>query len=229
MRSAKVLIGSVILVLAAMPALVACAGGYGIFGYGAGGYGYGYGGGFGGGTLEGNYLQGMSQVIRSQGEYNYNTAQAGISYEEARSKYLDNQKKWSQNYLQMKEQQQRLAVQQRLINKQTNEERAAALAAKPPVSHGLGPNSLDPLTGRITWPEILQGKEFDGPRTQVDQLFELRAKTSQGAGTSEKIHSSVQEMASRLRKEIDKLSANQYIAAQKFLNALDYTVRVESM
>jgi hypothetical protein len=226
MRSAKVLIGSVILVLAAMPAMVACAGGYGIFGYGAAGYGYG--GGFGGGTLEGNYLQGMSQVVRAQGEYNYNTAQAGISYEEARSKYLDNQKKWSQNYFQMKEEQQRLAVQQRLINKQTNEERAAALAARPPVSHGLGPNSLDPLTGRITWPEVLLRRDFEASRTQIDHLFELRAKTSQGAGTSEKIHSSVQEMLSLLRKEIEKIPANQYIAAHKFLNALDYMARIET-
>src|SRR5579864_1443196 len=124
MRSVKMLIGGVTLAIATMQGSVACAqwGGYGIFGYG---------GGFGGGTLEGNYLQGMSQVIRSEGEYNLNTAQAEISWEEARGKYLDNQKKWSQNLFQMREERQRLAIQQREINRQTNEARAAALASKP--------------------------------------------------------------------------------------------------
>src|SRR6478672_2396235 len=101
MRTMRMLIGGVTLAIASLQGSVACAqwGQYGVFGYT---------GGFGGGTLEGNYLQGMSQVIRSEGEYNYNTAQAGISFEEARSKYLDNQKKWSQNLFQMREQNQRL-------------------------------------------------------------------------------------------------------------------------
>jgi hypothetical protein len=170
----------------------------------------------------------MSQVIRSQGEYNYNTAQAGISFEEARSKYLDNQKKWSQNFLHMKEEQQRLAIQQREINKQTNEARAAALAARPPVSHGLAPNSLDPLTGHITWPQVLLGRDFEAPRTQIDQLFELRAKTSHGPDLSEKIHAAAQQMMTLLRSEIEKMPANQYMAARKFLDALDYTARFES-
>lgn len=222
MRSMKMLIGSVILVMAALPASVASAqwGGYGVFGYG---------GGFGGGTLEGNYLQGWSQVIRAQGEYNLNTAQAGISYEDARSKYLDNNRKWSQNLMQMREEQQRLAIQQREINRQTNAERAAALAARPRVSRGLAPNSLDPLTGRITWPELLLGRDFDAPRTQIDQAFELRAKTSHGPGMSEKVHPAVLQMMSRLRSEIEKIPANQYMAARKFLDALDYTTRFESM
>jgi hypothetical protein len=129
----------------------------------------------------------------------------------------------------MREQRQYLAVQQREINKQTNEARAAALAAKPPVYHGLAPNSLDPLTGRITWPEILRGTEFEAQRTQIDQMFELRAKTSHSAGTSEKIHAAVQQMVARLRSEIEKLPPNQYIAAHKFLDALDYTARAETM
>ncbi len=230
MQKMKVLIG--VLVFAAIYSQTTGAsarwGRYGAFGYGGYGYGYGYGlgyGNYGGGTLEGNYLQGMSQVITAQGEYNLNTAQAGVSYEEARSKYLDNQKKWRENYTQMKEERQRQAIEQHEINKATNEARAAAQAAKPPVYHGLGRNSLDPLTGQITWPEILRGAEFDAQRKQVDQLFELRAKTSSSAATADKIHATVQDMQTHLRKGIEKFPASQYIAAQKFLDALDYTGR----
>jgi hypothetical protein len=217
-----VLIGGVTLAVASLQGSVVCAQwGYGAFGWGYGAFGYNY----GGGTLEGNYLQGMSEVLRSEGEYNYNTAQAGISYEEARSKYLDNQRKWSQNYHQMREEQQRLAIQQREYNKQLNEARAAALAARPPVYRGLGQSSFDRLTGRVVWPEMLRGPEFDAPRKQIDQLFELRAKTGSSSGTAEKIHTTVQEMLTRLRSEIEKIPANQYVSALKFLNALDYTAR----
>ena len=170
----------------------------------------------------------MSQVIRAQGEYNLNTAQAGISYEDARSKYLDNNRKWRQDLFQMREEQQRLAIEQREASRALNAERNAARAAAPPVSRGLGPNALDPLTGRISWPELLLKKEFDEQRKQIDQSFELRAMTSHG-GTSEKIHSSVQQMLTVLRSQIQKLPANEYVAAHKFLNALDYTARAESM
>src|SRR5262245_44306190 len=68
---------------------------------GLGGFpcGFGYGGyGYGGGTVAGSYLQGMSQVVAAQGQYNEATAKAAISYEEARTKYIDNSKLWTDTY-----------------------------------------------------------------------------------------------------------------------------------
>src|SRR5262245_66634310 len=65
--------------------------GFGIgYGLGYGGYGYGY----GGGTAAGNYMYGMSNVIRAEGQYNLLTSMAGVNNEEARSKILDNRWKW---------------------------------------------------------------------------------------------------------------------------------------
>jgi hypothetical protein len=171
-------------------------------------------------------MQGMSTVIRSAGEYNLATAQAGVSYEEARSKYLDNNKKWSENYFQMKERRQALEVQQREISKHSNE--ALNAAAKSSLPRTLGPNLLDPVTGQITWPDVLQGSEFADLRKQLEQQFELRAKTSNTAGTTQKIHAATQEMSSILRREIEKVPANEYIAARKFLDGLDYTARMGS-
>src|SRR5438128_828828 len=66
--------------------------------YGYRRYGYGH-----GGTVESNYMNGMANVIRAQGQVNAYNAQAAINYEQARSKYLDNKKKWTENYYQMKE------------------------------------------------------------------------------------------------------------------------------
>src|SRR5258708_3608725 len=61
------------------------------------------GGNFGGGTVEGNALMGMAQVIRAEGDYNLETAQGMVSFEQARSKYIDNANKWTQAYYQMRE------------------------------------------------------------------------------------------------------------------------------
>jgi hypothetical protein len=196
-------------------------------GYGYGGFGYG-GYGFGGGTAAGNYLMGMSQVVRSEGEYNYYSSMAAINNEEARSRYLDNQKKWSQNYFQMKEERQRLDVQQREINRQRNEAANAQRASQAPVYHGLGQNSYDRVSGKITWPELLMSVDFDEPRKEIDQLFELRSKTGGGTDTAAKVRREVDKMNSRLRKDIEKVPANQYMAARKFLDAVDYTSRYES-
>ena len=90
-------------------------------------FGFGFGGGYyGGGTAEGNELMGMSTVIRSAGEYNYYTSMAGVNNEETRSRYLDNKKKWQENYFQMREQRSALDAQDRERARQSREAYYAA-------------------------------------------------------------------------------------------------------
>src|SRR5262245_44675780 len=111
--------------------LAGTAGGFRGLGVGVGvGYGLGYGGygygGYGGGTVAGNYLNGVSNVIRSEGEYNVLTSQAGVNNEETRSRYLDNKKKWWENYLQMSEQRQAIDAQRYAAAKHSPEALNAA-------------------------------------------------------------------------------------------------------
>jgi hypothetical protein len=189
-------------------------------------YGYGWGG-YGGGTVAGNELQGMSTVIRSAGEYNLYTAQAGVSYEEARGKYLDNQKKWNQSYQQMREWRSARDAQQREADKQSREIVYAASKATPPLPP-IAPEALDSVTGKIGWPETLQTSDFEKPRQELEQLFELRAKTSQASGTSSKIHTATEEMSKILRTKVQKMPAGEYMAARKFIDELDRTARARS-
>ncbi len=190
--------------------------------------GYGWGGGFGGGTVEGNALQGMSTVIRSAGEYNLYTSMAGVNNEEARSKYLDNKKKWNQNYQQMREWRTAMDAQKREMDRQSRETLYAATKATPPP-RPMAPEALDSVTGQIGWPETLLAGEFEKPRGQIEQLFELRAKTSQAAGTSSKIHAATQEMSRILRSRVETIPANEYIAARKFIDELERTARAKSL
>jgi multidrug efflux pump subunit AcrA (membrane-fusion protein) len=172
-------------------------------------YGYGYGYGHG----AGNYANGMANIIRAQ-------AQANLTDQQARSVSLDNQKKWAQNYFKMKEERQEYDARQREKNKPSPETLAAV--AKSNLPRELGPEALDPVTGRITWPEVLQKSDYTAHRTELEQLFEQRVQTSQAAGTAGRIHAVTAEFAEQLRRSIEYVPAKEYMTGRKFLDSLDY-------
>src|SRR5262245_38179645 len=71
---------------------------------------------YGGGTADGNFLFGVAQVIRAEGDYNLQSTQGMINFEIARSKYIENANKWTQAYFQMREANQAFQVQKRERN-----------------------------------------------------------------------------------------------------------------
>ena len=105
-------------------------------------YGYGRGG---------SYANGMANLIRAQ-------SQAAVNYEQARSKYIDNKQKWTQNYYKMREERQATLAREHEAQKHSPE--SLTSAAKDAVPPTLGADELDPVTGQITWPAILKGPEF---------------------------------------------------------------------
>lgn len=200
------------------PVGVGVYGGLGRYGYG----GYGYGGyGWGGGTPAGNYMQGMSQVIRSQGQYNEQTSRAMINYEDARTKYIDNQKKWTETYFAMRELNDSKQAEKRERNRHSPE--TLTLAARSSAPGPLSSEVLDPLTGKLHWPDVLQAPEYAGPRTRIEQLFEVRAST--GVNNGHETFLATQQMIEILKSNIQTLPANSYIAARKFLDSLAYSAR----
>jgi hypothetical protein len=180
------------------------------------------GGSYGGGTADGNYLSGWSQVIRSQGDYNLSTSQGLINYEEARAKYIDNTNKWTQAYFQMREANQAYQLQNWQRNRHTPEALAQAAASELPRK--LSSRELDPVTGRIAWPEVLMDEQFSDLRNDIEDLFDARARTKRALTTSVKIRDDARLMMDRLRENIEYMPANDFIAARKFILALDYAV-----
>lgn len=193
--------------------------------YGAlGGYGGGYSGGvnYGGGTVAGNYLSGLSQVIRSAGDYNEATSRSYINYEEARKGYIANRREWTDTYFALQEQNR--ARQLEKIARQKHSPEALASAAHSSVPRPLSSEMLDPISGRISWPEFLQRAEFAEARQRVDRAFELQAETS-GAGVDRQAaRTALAEMLETLRTNIDLVPANEYIANRKFLDSLYFSL-----
>jgi hypothetical protein len=180
------------------------------------------GGSYGGGTADGNFLFGVSQVIRAEGDYNLQTSQGLVNFEIARSKYIENVNKWTQAYFQMREANQAFQIQARERNRHSAE--ALAQAAASDLPRRLNSDELDPVTGRVAWPEALMDELYAPLRTDLEQLFALRARTTGTVATAAKIHADLRDMLAILRSNIDSLPANDFIAARKFIDALDYVV-----
>jgi hypothetical protein len=121
-------------------------------------------------TAAEGYQRGMASVIQSQGDRNLSNSQAAINLTDARSSQIDNQVKsvnafWEKKDIYDQRQQQEFA--------KIGAKRAAYLER-----HGLGyltPQEFDRTTGAVTWPRVLEQKDYDAYRNVLDQTFKERA------------------------------------------------------
>lgn len=171
------------------------------------------------GTAESSYLHGAGDVIRSEGLYNLNTARGMVEYENARSQYLANRREAAKNYVASKE------FYQAQQNVKRDRARASAAVVRDLKSEAplpLGPEAINPDTGKITWPKALLDNRFASKRTEVERIFAARARTS-GSGDTQKVQTISKDMASALKSGMSKLNGNDYTQARKFLERLAVT------
>lgn len=196
--------------------------------YGYGGWG-GWGWNAGGGTVAQGYGEGLSQVIRARGQAEKDNAQAQLTWQEVRSKNIENNEKAADAYWAMKERYQ----QRRETERQQNAERAARNRAQLESAgnssrmRGLGPDGFDPVTGKINWPLALQAPEFEEYRAKLDQLFEHRTLIGDAAGPEirQEILATTNAMRDALRQQITSMASEDYIDARKFIDGLAFEGR----
>ena len=124
------------------------------------------------------YARGVSGIIQSQGQRNLDNSQAAINLTDARSNQIDNQVKsvnafWEKKDIYAERQQQEFA--------KIGQQRSDYMAR-----HGLGtlsPEEFDRTTGQLTWPKVLEQKQYDQYRNTLDELMKKRAY--QGALTGD--------------------------------------------
>jgi hypothetical protein len=121
-------------------------------------------------TAAEGYQRGLGGVISAQGERNLSNSQAAINLTDARSSQIDNQVKsvnafWEKNSIYEQHRQEQLAEEA---------QKSAAYLAKYGLK-SLTPEQFDRTTGRITWPKVLEQKQYDPYRTKLDELFQKRA------------------------------------------------------
>jgi len=161
---------------------------------------------------------GMSNLIRSEGQYNQATTKAMINFEQARTLYIENQERLVNARRSIHRSM--LAAQAEDVEyRHAKQARAAAFLAshRPPP---LGPKQLDASTARIRWPQALMSPDFDALRTKIDNEFVTRVRYGSDPEVAAQIRRDVHDMQDLLHEHVLKLPLENYAQARLFLDQL---------
>lgn len=169
--------------------------------------------------------RGVADIVRSAGAANLMNAQAAGYYEAARSQNIDNHLKYTQTYFEMK----RYNKEYRDANRpaRPTSEQLFRLA-KDATPKPLAPDQLDPVTGKITWPEVLLVSDFQASREALETLYAERAQAS-GQITLDQynaIRQSTREMQNLLKAKLNDLPPQVFTGANAFIKRLEYTAKL---
>lgn len=169
-------------------------------------------------TAEEGYGRGLADIIRSQGIYNRLSAEALVQQEEARRQYIENQKQGVETYFRVRELNRTRGdrAKHRESVRQWLEERSPHQPRRP------GPNRLNPVTGRIDWPVLLQDGTYVDGRRLMERVFAERAFLggTLDAHRYETVVTAGKEMLNELKERIDEVRPQDYIVAKRFVEAL---------
>lgn len=185
-----------------------------------GGYGGGWGGEYHASTAAEGFQRGMADVIRSTGAYNLMTSKAMVNVEDARQQYIKNRVDGTKAYFEM-----------RRINKAAREAEAGPRPTQQDViryaqeraPERLTASEVDPLTGGIAWPPLLQENAFKSEREELDELYNKRA--ARGSLTASEVmqaNALINDMEARLQANVKKIPSQLYSPAKSFLKSLSY-------
>jgi hypothetical protein len=183
-------------------------------------YGGVYGG--GGGTVEGSAMRGMASVISASGDYNLATSAAAVNATQAIKQDIVNRQDATQAYFAMRETNRQDVSAHR--SKPLSQEQLVRIAASAAPKQ-LTSNDVDPVSGRIAWPDLLQDDAFAADRAAVEKLLIKRSQYGH-LGISDQTDGgqAIERMTAKLQANAKSVSAQQYMAGKNFLKSLMYSL-----
>ena len=171
-------------------------------------------------TVGESWAKGMSDVISAQGNANLANSEAAINAESARTQNIKNAQLSTNTYFQMRKDNKAFREWER-GPKPTMEDLARYAQMGRPKR--LSPSEFDYVTGKITWPKLLQQSSFEEERANLDGLFVKRAQVG-GISFEEQmdIREGTNAMLTKLASQVRDLPANYYMAAKNFVQSLAY-------
>lgn len=164
---------------------------------------------------------GMSNVIASAGQANLLNSAAARNYEEARSRALDNRLKATSTYFELRRMNREYVAAER--GPKPSSEQMFRLARERAPDR-LNSNQLDPLTGRIYWPVILEQDVYREYREKLDELFGVRAKYHGQIGPEQylELQHTARSLEAELKARIKEYTPMDYSNAKKVIESLAY-------
>jgi len=170
-------------------------------------------------------IQAQAAMIKAAGDVATSNVKAAESLESARGKVIDNGVKSASIFFDKKkvfESFQAASAPQRASQEDVARYNRSNLPRRASASQ------VDPLHNTIRWPEILQDESFKEARAQLDSLYARRNTEAVGPG-SELIREGREAagaLRATLREKMSELSSAEYMAARKFINALEYEIQL---
>jgi hypothetical protein len=175
-------------------------------------------------TLSEGFGRGLGAVIRAQGEYNLNISAAAINVSLARQQEIENRKRWTQSYFEIRDlNRQAFEAETKRLRGTPEDWIRVAQAGKP---KRLSPSELDIVTGEIHWPILLTAQGYSGRRVELEKAFADRAYHGvMAAETFLKVLQMTEDLLANLKAQVRSLPSGQYLAAKRFLESLAYEAR----
>ncbi len=158
-------------------------------------------------------------MVRSVGDANLRNSLAARNYEEARSRNLDNRLKYAETYFAKRRANE--DYKESMRKPVTSEQLFRMRQSQKPKR--LATTQLDPVTGRIDWPVLLQKEDFDQQRAELEKLFAARASHDHiSLDDYTKIQQAYEKMQEQLSEIIKDVPPQDYVRAKSFLKSLAY-------
>lgn len=169
---------------------------------------------------------GISEVIRARGQYAQDIGQARILDAQATAAESDAKLRHVQDYFAMRKVNQDYMKQQEAERYHPTSQALHRFATDqlPPRPTN---RQLDPSTGKITWPELLNAPEYSEDRQKLDALFSDRALSGGGLGTQNHvmIEKQAKDMLDKLKSHIRDMDTGDYLACRNFIESLSFESR----
>ena len=185
----------------------------------------GYGSGWdnqGASTLEEGAMRGMASVISAKGDYNLATSAAAVNLTQADKQYIENRQQATETYFAMRETNRAAREANRSARLSTEQLVRIASQAAPKQ---LTASEIDPVSGKVQWPDLLQGDQFVQERSSLDKLALKHAQYGTLPVTDlEAAGHLIEAMSAKLRQVVTTAPAQKYVDAKNFLKSLMYAV-----
>lgn len=164
---------------------------------------------------------GMSEMMRARGYENLENSQAAMNWQKAKTLEIENRLRWTETYFEMRKKNREARAAEE--GPRVTQEQAIRMAqqAAPPR---LGSTQLDPVTGHIQYPPVLQDSVFEPYRAELDKLFSDRAASGGSIQYEEyrQIQKTVSKFIDALKEQVKNYPAGDYGKARTFLNSLSH-------
>ena len=173
---------------------------------------------------EGNAI---SAVTRSKGQYAIDQSKARINNAQADAMVMQNRVQMTKDYFETRSVNQQERFGDYAERKKKHDEAALFRYGKEGRPTRLNSSELDPVTGHITWPIVLENPIFSDYTKPIDEAFVSRAETKSRFSfqTYQEVNKNCESIETKLGTQMRSIGTQGYASGIEFMKRLKKEVQ----